>query len=111
MSAVNESLIVLTTVEKPDDGERLAQLLVENQLAACVQILPPMISIYSWQGKLERTSETLLLIKTTRASYPALEETIKLNHSYEIPEIIALPILEGSKDYLEWLNGLVGFKG
>jgi len=97
------ALVVLTAVEKQEDGERLAGLLVESELAACIQILPPMTSIYRWQGKVEQASEVLLLIKTTYAAYPRLEAAIKENHSYQTPEIIALPIEAGSSEYLNWL--------
>ncbi len=101
--ALPDALIVLTTVEKQEDGERLARLLVEGQLAACVQVLPPMVSIYRWQGQVERAREVLLLIKTTRAAYPQLEAAIKQNHLYETPEIIALSVAAGSDGYLNWL--------
>ena len=104
---MTEALVVLTTVAKPDEGERLANLIVESELAACVQILPPMSSIYRWEGKLEKASETLLLIKTTRAAYPALENLIKQKHPYQTPEIISLPVETGLKDYLDWLTASV----
>ncbi|MGH9935387.1 MAG: divalent-cation tolerance protein CutA [Blastocatellia bacterium] len=97
------ALVVLTTVEKQEDGERLARLLVKSELAACVQILAPMTSIYRWQGKVEQASEVLLLIKTTQAAYPRLEAAIKENHPYQTPEIIALPVEAGSGEYLGWL--------
>ncbi|HZF40221.1 MAG TPA: divalent-cation tolerance protein CutA [Blastocatellia bacterium] len=103
MSDASDALVVLTTLEKQEDGERLARLLVEGELAACVQILPPMISIYRWQAAVERASEVLLLIKTTRAAYPRLETAIKENHPYQTPEIIALPVEAGLGAYLSWL--------
>src|SRR5262245_56208192 len=103
MSNAADALVVLTTLEKQEDGARLAALLVEHELAACVQILPPMISIYRWQGAIERANEVLLLIKTTRAVYPRLEDTIKENHPYQTPEIVALSVEAGSDDYLNWL--------
>jgi periplasmic divalent cation tolerance protein len=103
----DEALVVLTTVEKQEDGERLAGLLLDCELAACVQILPPMISIYRWQGVVERAGEILLLIKTTRAAYPRVETAIKENHPYETPEIIALPVVAGSADYLSWLTAAI----
>jgi periplasmic divalent cation tolerance protein len=103
MSDIADALVVLTTLEKQEDGERLAMLLVEGALAACVQILPSMTSIYRWQGAVERANEVLLLIKTTRAAYPQLETTIKDNHPYQTPEIIALPVEAGSDGYLSWL--------
>jgi periplasmic divalent cation tolerance protein len=107
MSEGAEALIVLTTLENQQDGERLARLLVEGALAACVQILPPMVSIYRWQGAVERASEVLLLIKTTRAAYPQLETAIKENHPYQTPEIVALPVEAGSGEYLSWLAASV----
>src|SRR5262245_19759729 len=103
MSDIADALVVLTTLEKQEDGERLAMLLVEGAQAACVQILPSMTSIYRWQGAVERANEVLLLIKTTRAAYPRLETTIKENHPYQTPEIIALPVEAGSDGYLSWL--------
>jgi periplasmic divalent cation tolerance protein len=100
---MSEALVVLTTVEKTEEAERLARLLVESELAACVQILPPIVSIYRWEGKIEKAGETLLFIKTTRTAYPALEKLIIEHHSYQTPEIISLPIEAGLKDYLDWL--------
>lgn len=106
-SAPPDALVVLTTVEKQADGERLARLLVERELAACVQVLPPMVSIYRWQGNVEQASEVLLLIKTTGAAYPRLEAAIKENHPYQTPEIVALPVEAGSGEYLSWLTGSI----
>jgi periplasmic divalent cation tolerance protein len=103
MSDTADALVVLTTLEKQEDGERLAALLVECELAACVQILPPMVSIYRWRGAVERANEVLLLIKTTRDAYPQLETTIKENHPYQTPEIVALSVEAGSHDYLSWV--------
>ena len=95
--------MVLTTVEALADGERLARLLVERGLATCVQVLPPMISIYRWQGRVERATESLLLVKTTRPRFADVEAAIKSHHPYETPEIIALPVEAGSTEYLSWL--------
>ncbi|MGH9767016.1 MAG: divalent-cation tolerance protein CutA [Blastocatellia bacterium] len=103
----SEALVVLTTVENQEDGARLARLLVELELAACVQALPPMVSIYRWQGNVEQAGEVLLLIKTTRDAYPRLEAAIKQNHPYQTAEIIALPVEAGSGEYLSWLTGSV----
>jgi periplasmic divalent cation tolerance protein len=102
-----DALVVLTTLENQEDGERLAKLLLEGGLAACVQILPPMTSIYRWQGAIERASEILLLIKTTRPAYQQLEAVIKENHPYQTPEIIALPVEAGLGDYLNWLTAAI----
>jgi len=110
MSATSEAVVVLTTVETAEEAERLARVLIECELAACVQLLPPMTSIYRWQGAIERATESLLLIKTTRAAYPALETTIRQNHPYQTPEIITLPVEAGLKDYLDWLTTSVRHK-
>lgn len=104
---MTDALVVLTTTETEADAERLARLLVEAELAACVQVLPRMSSIYRWQGKVEQAGENLLLIKTTRGAYARLETAIKQHHSYETPEIIALPVEAGSAEYLNWLAASV----
>ena len=101
---MTDALVVVTTTETEADAERLARLLVEAELAACAQVLPRMTSIYRWQGNIEQSGETLLLIKTTRAAYVRLEAAIKQNHSYETPEIIVLPVEAGSEAYLNWLE-------
>ncbi len=104
---MTEALVVITTAETQPDAERLASLLVERELAACVQILPPITSVYRWQGKVEQAAEFLLLIKTTREAYPELETAIGENHSYQIPEIVALPVEAGSDGYLNWLKAAI----
>lgn len=101
---MENALVVITTTETLADGERLARLLVESELAACVQLVPQITSVYRWQGKVEQAGETLLLIKTTRAIYVELEAAIKQNHPYQTPEIIALPVEAGSSEYLNWLK-------
>lgn len=104
----NDALVVLTTVERAEDGVRLGRSLVERKLAACVQVLPPMTSIYRWRGKIEQAAEHLVLIKTTQAVYPELELAINENHPDETPEIIALPVEKGSPGYLDWLAAAIG---
>ena len=101
---MTDALVVVTTMETTADAERLADVLVARELAACVQILPPITSVYRWQGKVEKAAETLMLIKTTRQTYPELETAIRENHPYETPEIIALPVETGSDGYLNWLK-------
>ena len=107
----HSAIVVLTTTETPLQAAQLAQLLVETELAACVQILSPMTSIYRWQGKVERAAETLLLIKTLQEKYSALEAAIKTHHPYQTPEIIALPVAAGSTEYLAWLADSVRGNG
>jgi len=101
---MSDELIVFVTVPSRADGERIAEAVVGEQLAACVNILGPLRSIYRWQGEVCRDDEHLLLIKSTRARYPALEARVKALHSYETPEVIAMPIELGSTEYLRWLR-------
>lgn len=105
--AIAEAIVVITTVEKAQDSEQIARQLVERELAACVQVSAPILSTYRWQGQIEQAQEQLLLIKTTRAAYAALEAALKQLHPYQTPEIIALPVVSGSVDYLAWLQASV----
>ena len=100
---MTEGIVVMTTTETQADGERLAKVLVEGNLAACVQVLPEITSVYRWKGQTEYAKENLLLIKTTRSAYPGVEAAIKGAHHYETPEIIAVPVEAGSAAYLAWL--------
>lgn len=98
--------VLLTLCTCPDDtsAERIATTLVEERLAACVNRLSGLLSIYRWEGQVERASETLLLIKTTEARFAALAERLRALHPYDLPEIIALPIAEGLPEYLHWVS-------
>jgi|SRR6476661_6058416 periplasmic divalent cation tolerance protein len=104
MSIPDEHIQVVTTVASADEARRLATALVEERLAACVQIVGPIESIYRWQGKVETATEWQCWIKTRRERYDALEATIRRLHSYEVPEILAVPIVAGSEAYLKWLT-------
>jgi periplasmic divalent cation tolerance protein len=104
---MSEELIVFVTVAARADGERIAEAVVGEQLAACVNIVGPIRSIYRWQGETCRDDEHLLLIKTTRARYAALETRLKALHGYDVPEVVAVPIERGSAEYLEWLRASV----
>lgn len=97
-------LQVQTTVADRDDAERIAELLVDGGLAACAQVLGPIHSRYRWHGRIETSEEWLLLIKTTRAAWPALESTMRVAHPYDEPELIALPVVAGSAGYLRWVE-------
>ena len=99
-----ETLLVLTNCPDEEAANTIALAIVEARLAACVNILPRVQSIYRWQGRVESATEIPLLIKSTAARYPALQETIRALHPYEIPEIIALPIGHGLPAYLNWLE-------
>lgn len=97
-------LVVLNTCPDADTAGRIAADLVERGLAACVQALPGLQSYFHWDGKVECAQEHLLLIKTSAASYPALERRITALHPYQLPEIIAVPVSHGLPDYLSWVN-------
>jgi len=101
---MGEYIQIFTTTEKREDAERIAQALVEKRLAGCVQIVGPMVSTYRWKGKVETAEEWLCLIKSRRGLYEELERAIMEMHPYETPEIIAIPIVAGSREYLEWLG-------
>lgn len=88
----------------PDKAADLAQFLIEEHLAACVNIIPGLSSIYLWEGKVCNEAESLLIIKTERSIYPELERRLREQHPYEIPEIIAIPIERGLPDYLQWVS-------
>ena len=98
-----DAIVVFMTAASGEEAERIAEMLVEARLAACVQILPEMKSVYRWQGKIERQPEVLLIAKTTRSKFPELERRVRASHSFEIPEIVALPVVAGSAPYLQWL--------
>jgi periplasmic divalent cation tolerance protein len=98
---------VLTTTKTKEEAEKIAQYLVEQKLAACVQITGPIASTYRWKGKVETANEWLCLIKTLEDLYDKVETAIKKLHSYETPEIIAVPIIKGNSEYLSWLNDVL----
>ena len=94
----------MTTVGNAGEGESLARLIIEAKLAACVQVLPHMTSVYFWEGKIQSESEHLLLIKTLEEKFDELSQFIKRNHSYEVPEIVAIEAEKVSEDYLKWMR-------
>ena len=98
-----DTLLVLTNLPDRDAAARLAQRLIESRLAACVNILNGCTSVYRWKGEVERAEEVPILIKTRAARYDELEAAIRELHPYEIPEIIAVPVVRGLADYLEWV--------
>ena len=100
----DDAIVVFMTAASGEEATRLAEMLVGANLAACVQILPEMESVYRWQGKIERQSEVLLIAKTTRGKFDDLEREVRALHSYDTPEIVAVPIVTGSAPYLEWLS-------
>jgi len=100
----SEPIVVLMTSASADEAGRIAEMLVEKRLAACVQILPEMRSIYLWKGEIARDQELLLLAKTVRSNFAALEREVRAVHSYQTPEIVAVTMTEVSFDYLNWLR-------
>jgi periplasmic divalent cation tolerance protein len=95
---------VVTTVDRKEDATRIARHLVEKQAAACVQVVGPVESTYRWEGALETSEEWQCLIKTDKRHFTAVRKLISEIHPYEVPEIISLPILQGSREYLYWMS-------
>jgi periplasmic divalent cation tolerance protein len=106
-TATAEPLVVLTTCGSREDAERLAAGLVEDRLAACVNIVGDVMSIYRWQGQVERERESLLVIKTTEAAFVAVERAIQARSGYAVPEVLAIRAPLGSRSYLDWLTAAV----
>ena len=104
---MNEARVVLTTVGNRDEAEKIANALVEAEIAACVNIVGPIRSIYRWEGKVENAEEFLLVVKTWGDAYERVEAAIREMHSYELPECIALRVERGSEAYLEWVENSV----
>jgi len=102
--------IIFCTCPDQDTAEKIARLLVANNQAACVNILPAITSIYRWQGQLESAQEHLLLIKAHKDRYPAIETALRAHHPYELPEIIAVPIDRGLPEYLNWIDSCHSLK-
>ncbi|HEX5708406.1 MAG TPA: divalent-cation tolerance protein CutA [Pyrinomonadaceae bacterium] len=103
----SDAIVVIITAGSREEAARLAEMLVGAHLAACVQILPEIESVYRWEGKVRREPEILLFAKTTRACFDELEREVRALHTYDTPEIVAVPITESSAPYLEWLTGNV----
>jgi periplasmic divalent cation tolerance protein len=101
-------IVVLITASSEDEAAKIARTLVGARLAGCVNIIKNIRSIYSWQGKIQDDPEVLMIVKTQKTLFDALMKKVKELHSYTVPEIIALPIIEGSEDYLNWLREVTG---
>lgn len=97
------AIVVMTTVSDAEAGEKLASALVEKKLAACVQILPPMMSVYRWNGEIQKATERLLVIKTTTDKWEGLSDFIHRDHPYEVPELIAVEASKIASEYQKWL--------
>jgi periplasmic divalent cation tolerance protein len=99
-----EAILVLITAASREEADDIARSLVEDRLAACVNIVPQVRSLFWWENKLSEEEEVLLIVKTRRSKFGALVIRVKALHSYSVPEIIALPIVEGSASYLQWID-------
>jgi periplasmic divalent cation tolerance protein len=97
-------IVVLTTTPSREEAEKIAKTLLEEKLIACANIIGPAYSLFWWQGKIDTAQEHLILMKTRRDLFGKVSERVKTLHSYQVPEIIATRIIEGSKDYLKWLD-------
>jgi len=101
---MTDKIVVLVNCGNSKEAEALAKSLVEKRLAACVNVVPGLVSWYWWENKLTQDTEVLLIIKSSRGNLPELEKEVLRLHSYAVPEIIALPIVEGSVNYLNWME-------
>ena len=97
-------VVVMVTTSNQDEAAKIAEHVVRSRLAACASTVPTVRSTYWWEGKIVNDQESLVLIKTTSDKYPSLQENIQTLHSYKVPEIIAIPVVEGLPPYLEWVN-------
>ena len=102
-----QALLVFVTISSAEEGRALARDLVTSRLAACVNVIPGISSIYRWKDAVEESAEALLVIKTTPERYPELESAIRSRHSYELPEILAIPVTAGLEPYLAWVGASV----
>ena len=103
-----EALVIYITAPNEEEGAKIARALVEERLAGCINIVKPIRSIYRWQENIEDDTETLLIVKTQKRLFESLANRVRELHSYTVPEIIAIPVVEGSKDYLKWLEEVTG---
>ncbi|MBU4305703.1 MAG: divalent-cation tolerance protein CutA [Candidatus Omnitrophica bacterium] len=99
----DDYIVVLITASSPEEARKISQELIAHKVAACINSAP-VHSVFRWKGKTERAKETLLIVKSRMALFEQLEAVVKRNHSYEVPEIIALPIVAGSSEYLKWVK-------
>lgn len=100
-------IVVLITAKDKKQADKIATTLLKNKLIACANIIEKVSSIFAWQGKVERVSEALMVLKTKKSLFPEIVKQVKAIHSYSVPEIIALPIIAGQKDYLKWIEDSV----
>ena len=104
ISEGGDAIVVLITAASREEADRIARRLVEDRLAACVNVVPQVRSLFVWEGKLSQEDEVLLVVKSRRSRFEQLAAAVKQLHSYSVPEIIALPVVMGSADYLRWVS-------
>ena len=104
INSTNSALVLMITAASEEEARKIAELLVNAKKAACVNVVPRVDSLFRWQGKLESARESLLLVKTRASLLSEIISLVKRAHSYEVPEIIALPIVGGNREYLKWLD-------
>jgi periplasmic divalent cation tolerance protein len=100
---MTDKIVVLSTCATEEEAEKLARLLLDERLAACVNVIPRIRSYYRWKGAIESANECLLVIKSSRELFSSLGAVLQRGHSYEVPELLALPVVEGATNYLNWL--------
>jgi len=105
---MTDKIVVFSTAGSAEEAEKIARRLVEERLAACVNVICEIRSFYRWQGKIEDAAEWLLVIKSSRERFDALKTLVEKLHSYDVPEVIALPVIEGARNYLNWMDGELG---
>ena len=110
MPLMTDKILVLSTCATAEEAEKVAHGLVERRLAACVNVIGPAKSIYRWQGAIESAEEHVLLIKSSRGLFEELKKATEQLHSYEVPELLCLPIVDGAPNYLHWLESEIGSK-
>jgi periplasmic divalent cation tolerance protein len=101
---MTDEIVILSTCASEEEAEKLARLLVDRRLAACVNVVPRVRSYYRWKGDLETADECMLVIKSSRELFTAVSQALQEAHSYEVPEVLAVPIVDGSVNYLSWLR-------
>jgi len=101
---MTDKIVVFSTCASEEEAARIARLLVEGRLAACVNVVPGARSFYRWQGAVESTAEWMLVIKSTRGRFEALRAELEKAHSYDVPEVVALPVVDGAPNYLSWIE-------
>jgi periplasmic divalent cation tolerance protein len=102
---MTEKIVVLSACGSEEEAARIAAKLIDARLAACVNLIPKIRSFYRWRGKIEDSTEWMLVIKTSRPCFEPLRSVLEAAHSYELPEVLALPVIDGSPNYLAWLDG------